>query len=361
MSKCTAARAPGLPCLLPVKNNSMFCPVHALFHNNKIYTETHNIPSDRTNTEGDYILLNQLYKNHEIHKAPLNTNKNVLSKISIPNNIAKVVHEQKLSTLDDNYQDNIDTLSIKLLVLVNDDKYYDIIPELIGPVYKDITLSEDDQDPITYDVIWTTKNGIRVPGEISKYYLFSYRDTDNKIRCFTIFTIHDMIKEGNFTHPITLQEIPPYDVDRARRLIKIYDEEIGLFNDHTDLSPEFKLRNRVVKLFKTFHHNSIYLEEEWLLSITDFVKLKRLIQNTHNLVKNNLSSINPKIKTCSLFSMPIYSSMLDLQVHFIQEWEKLISLSDTPNNQIPIWIPVIALAEFTPMIKQKYPNINAMI
>ena len=57
------------------------------------------------------------------------------------------MQEQKASTVENCHKENEDELEIKLLILVNDEEYCDLIPDLIGPVFQDVTVSEDETDP----------------------------------------------------------------------------------------------------------------------------------------------------------------------------------------------------------------------
>nr|QZX43262.2 hypothetical protein [Mimivirus sp.] len=161
-------------------------------------------------------------------------------------------------------------------------------------------MSEDEYDPITYDAIWTIKNHNKIPGDINKYYLFSYLDSNDKIRCFTLFSIKDMLEneKNDYKHPITQELIPEIDIQRARDLINIYKTKIGLFNDNynTHYSDEYKLKCRISKLFKRFHIHSIFMEEKWLLSIDNQTKLDKIISETKKLIDSNIKIINPNLK-----------------------------------------------------------------
>ncbi|ANB50490.1 hypothetical protein [Powai lake megavirus] len=291
-----------------------------------------------------------------------------------PNIIKKKMHnkEQKAQVVENIYNDNQDDLEIKLLVLINDEEYSEKIKKLIGPIYDDITMSEDEYDPITYDAIWTIKNHNKIPGDINKYYLFSYLDSNDKIRCFTIFSIKDMLEneQVEYKHPITQELIPEIDIQRARDLINIYRTKIGLFNDNynTHYSDEYKLKCRISKLFKKFHVHSIFMEEKWLLSIDNQTKLDKIISETKKLIDSNIKIINPNLKKNTIFIKPKNKNsnnsgetILSKQEYIVGQWEKLIDSADTPNNQIPIWIIISGLSFAVPEIKKKFPDIDIII
>lgn len=295
------------------------------------------------------IELNSFYKNH----------------IPAPDKEIKkdVLREEKVNTINNLYHENESNLEIKLLILANDDVYKQKIADLIGPVFNDITVSEDDQDPVTLDPIWKIQNGERVPAAINQYYLFSYLDSKNKIRCLTIFTIYDMIQTDDYLHPITMEEIPKKDINRAKELIELYNTKIGLFKmDDSNMSAEFRLKNRLTRLFKKFHMHSIYLDENWLLKCEDFDKLQKLINESNAIIKNNTQSIKPiSKKNIIMFKSIKVNETIDLHEYIVDQWEKLIELTDNPQNQIPIWIIVYGLSMISSEVKEKYPDLDLMI
>ncbi|BCS83026.1 hypothetical protein QLL95_gp1097 [Cotonvirus japonicus] len=368
---------PNLRCLFNAKNGCKYCSIHITQtnvvdynpKNEEFFSSIIDNPETSTNISTLYAfkeLKENLPKINEIKlKEP---QKKADIKKSIKNN------DYNINTVADTYQDNEDDLEIKLLILVNNGDNVNIISELIGPVFHDITCSEDEHDPITYDPIWSWDNGKKVPAKINKYFMFSYTDNNGKIRCFTIFTIHDIINSGNYVHPVTTEKIPDIDIDRAKKLIEFYKQEIGLFSEQNDVSDEFKQKLRLTKLFNKFHVHSIYIEEDWLLSIDNSQNLSKIITETYKLIKNNLYSINPKLKTSNLFDnkeyhkLPKKGSKSDLEKlksimieYIIDQWEKLIESADNPNNQVPIWILISGLSFVIPEIKQKFPNLEIML
>lgn len=396
--QCASIRSneePHLQCLMTAKNNK-YCAIHLL--------QKHITDYDSIDNEMNDILDRdkRMFSNDKSDKsstAPVETQNLITKKINLqeidrtakyslrlhPERDPKssteksVLKEQKVTTVINSHNENEDNLEIKLLILVNDDEYSKKIPELIGPVFDNIILSEDEHDPVTMDPIWTWINGVKIPAAVNKYYLFSYEDSKQKIRCITIFTLYDMLQSNDYKHPITMEEIPKEAIDRAKELIDIYSTKIGLFNqDETNLSAEFKLKNRITKLFKQFHIHSIYLEESWFTSITDENQLYKIITETEKLVSNNIKSINPDLHNFKIFqkkqimkskkkgkmskmSNDEDDNLIMLQEYIVSEWEKLISAADNSQNQIPIWILVSGLSFVVPEIKQKYPNLEIML
>ncbi|QGR53837.1 hypothetical protein [Moumouvirus maliensis] len=368
---------PHLRCLLKKKPGFDYCALHNIQKNKFNFNES---MDDYLSDLSDNIVklpstYNPIIRTIDIEKFINTNNSNSIKQpVKTTKKITKTSKEENIQVVENIYNNNQEDLEIKLLILINDEEYSSKIKELVGPVYQDVTLSEDEYDPITYDAIWIIKNGKKYPAEINKYYLFSYFDSKDKIRCFTIFSIWDMLneQESDFKHPVTQELIPEKDIDRARQLIDIYKNKIGLFReDNSNHSEEYKLKCRLTKLFKQFHVHSIYLEEKWLLDINDRNKLLKIITETNKLVKNNLKIINPCLKTNTLFQKkyPTFkykkiedptNNILSMQKDIIEEWEKLISQADNPNNQIPIWIIVSGLSFVVPEIKEKFPDLEIM-
>lgn len=384
---CASIRSHDEPqsrCLMKTKNNEKYCPMHIIQKNiiDYNYIDDDFFELDQKNLELNKIITNDLSTKISVNELQKENSiiSPVISSRSSPKSATnRTMYEQKVSTIKKTLENNEDDLEIKLLILVNDE-YSDVISELIGPVFHDVTLSEDEQDPITFDEIWTLKNGLKVPANINKYYLFSYEDSQNKIRCLSVFTMYNMLNEKNYHHPITSEEIPPKDIKRAKKLINLYQSKLSLFKiDNSNLSPEFKLKNRLTKLFKQFHIHSIYFEEKWLLQLSDKTKLYKIIKETEKLVSNNIKSINPKLSNFKIFQKkePVrsYSSktkpmintdniddeIFELREYIVDEWEKLIQAADTPQNQIPAWILASGLSFVVPEVKQKYPDLEIML
>jgi hypothetical protein len=384
---CASIRStnePHLRCLMRTKNNEKYCAIHL---SQKNIIDFNLVDEDILDLDIKISEPTKIITNSITRKLSLTTSnrsqQNTMNQI-IKTEKESTMHEQKVSTIENSLRENEDELEIKLLILVNDE-YCDKITELIGPVFQDVTLSEDEQDPVTFDEIWTLKDGKKIPSSMNKYYLFSYIDSKGKIRCLTIFTIYNMIKENNFIHPVTMETIPDEDIKRAKQLIDLYETKIGLFKeDNSNLSPEFKLKNRLTKLFKQFHTHSIYLEENWFLTLKQKSELFKIIKETEKLISNNIKSINPNLHNFKIFQKKDETkyiqgnkkvkkgkknesdndddnSIFGLQEYIVTEWERLIQAADNSQNQIPIWILASGLSFVVPQVKQKYPDLEIMM
>jgi len=416
-SICQSIKSPTEPhdqCLFPAKPGKKYCGLHLSYANVTDYTHNmtnmnNNQPSNISpNTSPDikkeqsnpifssYVLSNISSNvssdNNQPDTKTTSCRSTKPTKKIPPKKIFATPKEQQTKTIIDTYQTNENDLEVKLLIMINDDECLEKITKLIGPCFNDVTLSEDQEDPVTMDKIWTYQNGIKVGTDINKYHLFSYVDSKSKIRCLTVFTLYDMIQSNDLVHPITTEPIPEPDVIRAKELIDLYTAKLNLFNCQSDtiMSPEYKLKNKISQLFKRFHIHSIFFEESWLTSITDEDKLFRIIKETDRLVKSNIKSINPNVKNIDVFlNVPqkrthtvkkkniksgkkydsddddedkSKSTYLILLKEYIQtNWEKLINSADNENNQIPIWIIAHGLSFVVPDVKIKYPELELMI
>lgn len=386
MNICMSIRSrnePHLRCLLRARDGEKYCPLH-LSHKHIIefIVPVNHIDEDINHNQNE--INDSFAKSNSSVYREISLIKPIIQNINTQFNKNKndknnTIYEQKKSTLENTNKENEDDLEIKLLILVND-THYDNIAELIGPVFNDITQSEDEYDPITYDKIWTYNQGVKIPASVNKYYLFSYQDSKNRVRCLTIFTIYDMIKNGNTVHPITMEPIPEKDIERANRLIDLYKTKIGLFKETSELSEEFKLKNRLTKLFKQFQIHNIYFEEKWLLDLDNIDAFYKIITETGKLVYNNIKNINPTMKEFKIFRERKKSvhfktknkspndkysmgkeDKFDLQEYIVGEWEKLIEATNNPQNQLPIWIIALGLSNVIPEVKQKYPDLEMML
>ena len=349
---------PHLPCLLKVSNGSSFCAIHAqllenIYFNKEIgcSIETEERPVTRT--------INSIIQNAIIEPA-VPTKASVIGQVRCPSpQKSDILHEQKQSTVEMSYKENEDDLEIKLLILVNECK--DQIAELIGPVFNDVCVSEDQSDPITFDPFWEYQDGKKLPMYHNTYYLFSYHDTKNKVRCLTVFTIYNMFKDNTFIHPITQEPISDEAVTRAKTLVDLYSTQINLFkSQNSNMSEEYLLKNRVTKLFQQFHIHNIYLDVAWFTSINDKNNLNKIIKETSNLIKNNAKLINPKKDKIDAFLCKEPNEVTELQNYIVNEWQKLLNAADIPQNQIPIWIIVSGLSFVVPEIKVKFPDLEIL-
>jgi len=391
MNICRSVKSstePQFQCGFKASNGEKYCPLHLTYnkiidYENKIYE----IKSDRVVVEKK---INPIYLTHEISPkaqvevpecAMVTTNckppmkgKSVGKKAPVKK--GSCLKEQTTSSVMASYHDNENTLEVKMLIMINDDEISEKLSDLLGPAFDDITLSEDQEDPITMDKFWDIRAGRKVPLFDNKYYLFSYHDSKGKIRCLTVFTLYDMIESKDYDHPSTTEPMEPDVIARAEKLIELYTTKLNLFNQNSinKNSPEYELKNRINKLFKQFHVHSIYFEDSWLLNVTRSDELSRIVRDTQNLANNNVRNINPNIRALTFprsdAIMPkvtkgnksaLTVDTLSLQNHVVDTWEYIIKAANSSGNQVPIWIIALGLNGVVPAVGEKYPGLSEML
>ena len=172
-------------CLFAAKLGEKFCPLHLLETNPIIYNgDIVEIPTVRvieptpinpiiitTKITPPVVLTDD--QSDDMSKKYARSQKAIKHSGKKPVKKSDIIYEHKSEIVKQNYDDTEAEMEVKLLIMVNDEEYVDKIPALIGPAYADITLSDDDVDPITLDPIWYTTTNGRVPAQINKYFLFS--------------------------------------------------------------------------------------------------------------------------------------------------------------------------------------------
>ena len=379
-TKCKSIRSKSeshLRCTLRAAPDSDFCPLHEI---NPISY----IPSLADTAVNTLMADEQAYVNpsdrvvrvSDVKKEKLTLFglKTAVKKSEGNSKITSSSSDKKVSTLNDNFIENEEQLEVKLLILTNE--YSDQLKELIGPVYDSLLLSEDDTDPISGDEIWTYEDGEKVPGTINKFYLFSYLDSNSKIRCFTVFTLKMILDKNDYKHPFSSEPIPESEIARGKRLVDFYHEKIDLFNETPcNSSPEFILENRIIKLFKTFEaKHTIFFERSWLLNMNSLDSLKKVIVETEKILRNNLQAI----VTDRAISSDIFATSMNIskisniqrnpfsyKEYIVESWEFLISKTCggdlTSPNQAAIWMIALGLLPLVPEIETKFPGIRLML
>lgn len=366
---CVSASKPEIRCAIMTSKDMSFCKLHV--ENGVMYdqTRTAKLEFEIDNHAKMQALKSKHHNNPE--KIHISTTKNlygqhifqtqklkakpVVAKSQTANSKFDEKDVHNLAYIREQAQRDLD---VKLYMAINSD-VDDRLPGLIGPVYPDVTKSEDAFDLITMEPFWTETAGCRSAANVNIYCLFSYLDAQNKIRCFTMFSIKTMIDSAITSHPVTNQPIPEADLQRANRLIAFYQDRIGDFMTQ-QMSAELTVKNRIEKMFKTFEKFSIYLDANWVSDIVDAGKINRVISKTRTYVENNLAAINAAAAKprWSKYNGAKLSDALDV---LVREWEALIGMASSAENQLPVWIIVASLATVCPHIQQKFPDLKLML
>jgi hypothetical protein len=240
------------------------------------------------------------------------------------------------------------------------------VRELVGPVFDDITVSEDDQDPVAMNCVYwiADATGKRTPcAGVNKFFLFSYVDSKNKVRCLSINTIYDMINNSMTTHPMTQEEISQSDISRARQMIAALTK-INYFETDKELGPQ-KINSMTLELFHRFEIQGIVMETPWFTGL-DIHYVAKLNKDLQVLVKQNLQAIDPSRKA-NLFNPfeydpnnPKSEDLARLQALLLIDMNDLLDLSKNKNNKIPYYIILGALSNIHPVVKERFPELQWM-
>lgn len=337
-----------------------------LFSENDKYCVLHN----NKDIKIDYKPENEL-KNYRISKKPVSyinvLSPNIINNITMPDSFFK--NKSKVEKINSSYfakafETHECDLRIKLIILDKEHKADDTLAHLIGPVFYNILDSVDDIDPVTFDTFWKVVDNKKIDVYKNRYFLFSYFDNSNRLRCLTIFTLYDMYKNNQYIHPITCEELSQDNITRAEKLISIYTNELNLFslmNIDSDNTPEVNLENKTTSLFSSFNKYNIYFEDNWFLKISSINNLKKILSESIILIKNNLSDNKEVIEVVNKKLKLDNSDVINTKLEILSLWEDVVNLIDLTKNQLPVWIIGYVLSMFEKDILLKYPTINNIV
>lgn len=252
-------------------------------------------------------------------------------------------------TSDDTYI----TTQAKLMIINKENP--ECISELIGPVFHDITSTDDEYDPVTMTQFLIVDENGKKPAPVDKYTLFSYTDDKGQVRCLTIFTIKHIIDSYNHVHPCG-DKIPNHAIQRAFRLINYYNMQVGLFTGDTKVNKE--LYDMVNSLFIKFESFSLFFDPMWLLEINDVDKYNAIIKECRSVIRQNTSLVNPIVSKITLFDDDTRKMSRDELIRYIiDQWEKLYAIRHPQSNQMPIWMMAASMKDYAPKLLEKYPHL----
>jgi hypothetical protein len=189
------------------------------------------------------------------------------------------------------------------------------------------------------------------------------RPERNKIRCFTIYTMYDMLAAGIYKHPCSQESFPDEALERANKIFKLYSSKFGIFAEDLGDLTEFKVRSHAINLFNKFRPHA-HIDPDHFMKLKSRYLVNKLISQFNTLIAQNLVIVNPKLKVSDIkifkWSMKSDSeNMLEAQNHLLNDMETLLTLSEIPppNNPLLIWLIVGAMGKVIKEIAEKY-NIN---
>ena len=141
----------------------------------------------------------------------------------------------------------------------------DLLRDLLGPGYEDMTKITNSEDPLTFDEFWIHEGEGRVVADTPAVYVFSWWD-NGKIYGVILDTLCQMLESGS--NPLG-ESLSLEDRDRAGQLLTVYRSVVPIFpnlklpGEHEEL-----LRMRFLNLLLAFHPN-LYetVDGNWLFKV----------------------------------------------------------------------------------------------
>jgi len=215
------------------------------------------------------------------------------------------------------------------------------------PIYSLID-SVDDKDPISLAIFWVEEEGNKkiIYSDISS--LILYKDSHNLIRCFERETL-EYLKAYNINkHPVTLDDIPEYVINKIEAINLDENKKTQTLND------------MALEIFQKFSSLSIFIDSELFMNL-DKEKLIKFNYEIKDVYKQNfnheqLKEISNKIlfpkSNNELEKMPIDK----IKKYLLLEINVLLSVKKEELKYMCNYILVGTLSIVIPIIKEMYPD-----
>ncbi len=198
--------------------------------------------------------------------------------------------------------------------------------------------SIEDRDPISLEIFWIEKNGIKEIVYENINDLILYKE-DNIIHCFEKNTIKYMKQNNLLNHPITMKPIP-------QNILNMFPIE----------QPKITLDSIAMNIFTKFTEHSVFID------YTEFINLgsdmmNKLYYETQEFYNYNIPHehlIN--IKSFEMNKIEFNNMNLNKRKKYILEcYEKLLNYNDI--QHLCICIMVGGLGIILESVKENYPDI----
>ena len=238
------------------------------------------------------------------------------------------------------------------------------ISEYLGPAKGNHLLSVDNKDPITQEDIWIRTDGKKEEAiDIPSYKLFSYTDTEDKIRCFNIETIISMINNNCLVHPITGLTINDDTIERAKKMHQTLKEKNVIQEKKDERTDEEKINNYAFDVFQKFSIISIFVDHQWFLKLKSD-KLDKLNYELGDFYDKNVDDENKILmvppdgkafdKSKSNFSD---LDLLEKRQYLLENIDKVISSSeDSSMKTLGSYLMLGGLGVVCKEIRDNYPD-----
>ena len=230
--------------------------------------------------------------------------------------------------------------NIEFPELESSDKLNEITYSLIDSV--------DDKDPISLAIFWVEEEGNKkiIYSDISS--LILYKDSHNLIRCFERETLEYLKAHNINKHPVTLDDIPEYVINKIKAKNLDENKKLQTLNDIA------------FEIFQKFSSISIFIDSELFMNL-DKEKLIKFNYEIKDVYKQNfnhqqLKEISNKIlfskSNNELEKMPID----EIKKYLLLEIDVLLSVKKEELKYMCNYILVGTLSIVIPIIKEMYPD-----
>lgn len=230
--------------------------------------------------------------------------------------------------------------NIEFPELESSDKLNEITYSLIDSV--------DDKDPISLAIFWVEEEGNKkiIYSDISS--LILYKDSHNLIRCFERETLEYLKAHNINKHPVTLDDIPEYVINKIKAKNLDENKKLQTLNDIA------------LEIFQKFSSISIFIDSELFMNL-DKEKLIKFNYEIKDVYKQNfnhqqLKEISNKIlfskSNNELEKMPID----EIKKYLLLEIDVLLSVKKEELKYMCNYILVGTLSIVIPIIREMYPD-----
>ena len=208
--------------------------------------------------------------------------------------------------------------------------------------------SVDDKDPISLAVFWIEESGKKkiIYSDISV--LILYKDSHNLIRCFERESLEYLKAHNINKHPITLDDIPEYVINKIKAKNLDEDKKLQTLND------------LALEIFQKFSSLSIFIDSELFINLNK-EKLMKFNYEIKDIYKQNFSQEQLKeISNKILFSKSNHEletmSIDEIKKYLLLEIDNLLSVKKEELKYMCKYILVGTLSIVIPVIREMYPD-----
>ena len=246
------------------------------------------------------------------------------------------------------------------------DNFKELIKKYQGPAKGDHLKSFDNKDPISQEDIWENSlenNKKIISDDIPSIKLFSYLDTEDKIRCFNIESFMNLIESDCCTHPITGLPINQETIDNAKKMFEILKEN-KIIKEEEDLrTEEQKISDYAFTVFQKFSLISIFIEHQWFIKMNES-ELDKLYYESADFFHQNVDATNKKIMVPpdgKAFSKKVNDfksfNFNKKQMYLLENIDMVISSSeDEGMKTLGKYLMIGGLGVVCKEVREKYPD-----